>query len=154
MDHKIDVTQQIYFNLLVSDPMKAVIFVNSGPYGAIIPLGCRVKKHEANSESAMDLILNSRIWEDVRLTPSKATTFQPDRLSSDRISYSIPELYMPSHDAIQRWALETLDSDPHGAIGEFHGELWIASTQYLQSGIRPLVSRKVSKQIRRLITLA
>jgi len=159
MDHKIGVTQPIDFKLLVSDPMTALVFMSSDPYAPIIPLSCKVRKHKASSKTSRDLIVNSRIWEDVQLTLKRTTTFQPDRLWSDRkekynSSYSIPEPYMPSHDTIQGWALETLDYNPQGAIGEFHGELWIASTQYLQPGTRPFVSQKASKQIIRLIILA
>jgi hypothetical protein len=152
MDNKIDLSQQKGLPLLSETTWNAIVFVYSGPYGSIIPLSCKVNIHEVDSKSCEDMIIPSEIWEDIN-SSSEATSFHWEpTLWKRTVSYSIPSSSMPSPEKIQQWALNSLESEPSGAMdklhklgamGKLHEEIFRISTRYVQCESRSLVSGEI-----------
>lgn len=135
MDNKIDLSQQTGCPLLSPKTWNAIVFVCSSPYGPVVPLSCKVNSRKINGESLQKMMIQSEIWDD--MLDSR------DRISVDwelRASYSIPSSHMPSRKKIQQWALDSLELDATGGIGNLHEYLFPVATKYVESCNRPLVS--------------
>jgi hypothetical protein len=135
MDNTIDLSQQMECPLFSSKTWNAIVFVRSSPYGPIVPLSCKVNFRNLNVKSLQEMVIQSEIWDDMQDSRDR-TDVDWER----RASCNIPNSSMPSHEQIQQWALQSLESDPASGIGNLHGHLFSVATKYIHSCNRPLVS--------------
>jgi hypothetical protein len=134
MDNKIDLSQYSNCPLSSAKTWNAVVFVYTGPYESIVPLGCKVNFRNLNVNSLQEMLLQSDIWNDMQDARERTSVDYEKRASC-----SIPDSCMPSAEKIQEWALKSLEADPTSGIGSLHEWLFLLSTEYVRSSDRPLV---------------